>query len=384
MKSSEKWLTGSAETHKLDNIFRRVMVISNLDILADLMAFPNGLDTFFIKPSDWVSGLYFYPFRIRNHDTVDDVRVPVILGKKETSLLGYQINDVISLFNMGEYFVTPKFNNFADYNGYSKMEVWLPYYGLIDVDLNQTVGRYLKFRLNVDFTSGMGVYYVCVGDTPTESDSIFAPYEEDIQILSTHSVQIGLQIPLGTTNAIDVVRNLALGAVKTGLNIAGGYAVAGLGLSSGTSTTTKNITTTRRNPNTGRQVTSRKRTETSQTTYDGSNYQYGRGITEVFNYAGDSLYNMHISASTDRVNNPASLSFGCQSIKIVRYYPKITETNEAYGRLYGYPLGEAVELSTLTGYTVVTEFHIEGDGFGQATRKEIMMIKEALSEGIIL
>lgn len=369
-----------------NNQFRSVNIISAVDIttLAKLLAFPTGLDTFFTKPSDWVSSFIIFPFHIENRPEFDSTPRYLQVGGKETDVPAIYKYNTSEIYNMGEYYVSPKFNNFADYNGYSKMEVWLPYCGLVEVDLNQTVGRYIKFRLNVDFITGSAVWYICVGDEPTPY-TLFTPFTgEDYQILSTHVCEIGVQCPLGTSNAVEIMRNLVMGAVKAGAGAIGGYAISKLGATGGTATTTKNITTTRRNPNTGRQVTSRKRTETTHTTYDGSNYQFGRAVTETFDYATDSLANMHLSASTDRVNNPITLVNGSQYVKVIRYYPKLTETNEAYGRLYGYPLGEAVELSTLTGYTVVTEFHIEGDGFKQATRKEIMMIKEALSEGIIL
>lgn len=383
--SNNKWLALNAKPSNYANdIFRTVNIIDAGDIvtLAKVLAFPDVLTGFFSKPSDWVSNLTLYPYTIITRQEI--AKGKLTIGGVKTDIPAINIDLSSEIYNMGEYFVTPKFNNFADYNGYSKMEVWLPYCGLVDVDLNQTLNRYLKFRLNIDYTTGNGVWFICVGDTPTEYN-VFAPQTgEDIQILSTHICQIGAQVPLGSSNAVDIMRNLAMGALKAGVGAIGGYTISKLGATGGTATTTKNITTTRRNPTTGRQITARKRTETSQTTYDGSNYQFGRAITETFDYATDSLANMHISASTDRVNNPMSLMNGSQSVKVIRYYPKIVETNEAYGRLYGYPLGKAVELSTLTGYTVVTEFHVEGDGFGQATRKEIMMIKEALSEGIIL
>ena len=282
---------------------------------------------------------------------------------------------------MGELLIEPHFNNFADYDGYSKMEVWLPFLGTVDVSLNDVIGKYLKFRLGVDYTSGQGTWYICVGDNPTNATSIFVDVSGvDDRILSTHTCQIAMEIPIGTTNTANVYRNLIMGAVKGVSTALSSYTVSKLGATGGTSTTKE--VKTRRNKKTGRQY--KFSTRTVESVFDASNYQYGNAIVGAFECATDSLNNMHIGASTDRSNNPASMFNACNSIKVIRYYPKLITTDENYGRLYGYPLGQTKVLSTLSGYTEISNIHIEGEGFKSATQKEILMLKEALSDGIIL
>ena len=202
----------------------------------------------------------------------------------------------------------------------------------------------------------------------------------DDRILSTHTCQIGMEIPIGTTNTANVYRNLIMGAVKGVSTALSSYAISSLGATGGTATS-KEVRTAR-NEKTGRQIT--KATKKIETKYNNSNYQFGKSIIGVFDYATDSLNNMHISASTDRSNNPTTMINTCKSIKVIRYYPKLITTDENYGKLYGYPLGQTKVLSTLSGYTEISNIHIEGEGFKSATQKEILMLKEALSDGIIL
>lgn len=382
--SNDKWINISATVNgKLDTIFRGVRVLNyeGLDILANLILNPNPLESFFSKPDDWISTVMVYPFNIplgRNGTSQGKLQ----LGLYDTKIDCYDLLIVSEMYEMGELLIEPHFNNFADYDGYSKMEVWLPFLGTVDISLNDVIGKYLKFRLGVDYISGQGIWYICVGDTPTNATSVFVDLLEGAndRILSTHTCQIGMQLPIGTTNTASVYRNLIMGAVKGVSTALSSYAISSLGASGGTATT-KEVRTAR-NEKTGRQIT--KATKTTETKYNSSNYQLGKSITGVFDYATDSLNNMHISASTDRSNNPTTMINTCKSIKVIRYYPKLITTDENYGKLYGYPLGQTKVLSTLSGYTEISNIHIEGEGFKSATQKEILMLKEALSDGIIL
>lgn len=381
--SNDKWINISATVNgKLDTIFRGVRVLNyeGLDSLANLILNPNPLESFFSKPDDWISTVMVYPFNIplgRNGTSQGKLQ----LGLYDTKIDCYDLLLVSEMYEMGEILIGPHFNNFADYDGYSKMEVWLPFLGTVDISLNDVIGKYLKFRLGVDYISGQGIWYICVGDTPTNATSIYVDLLEGAndRILSTHTCQLGMQLPIGTANTASVYRNLIMGAVRGVSTALSSYAISSLSASGGKAVTKE--VKTRLNQKTGNKLVTDR---TQETKYDSSNYQYGKSITSCFDYATDSLNNMHISASTDRSNNPTTMINTCKSIKVIRYYPKLRTTDENYGKLYGYPLGQTKVLSTLSGYTEISNIHIEGEGFKSATQKEILMLKEALSGGIIL
>ena len=381
--SNEKWINISATVNgKLDTIFRGVRVLNyeGLDSLANLILNPNPLESFFSKPDDWISTVMVYPFNIplgRNGTSQGKLQ----LGLYDTKIGCYDLLLVSEMYEMGEILIQPHFNNFADYDGYSKMEVWLPFLGTVDISLNDVIGKYLKFRLGVDYISGQGIWYICVGNEPTNATSIYVDLLEGAndRILSTHTCQLGIQLPIGTSNTASVYRNLIMGAVKGVSTALSSYAISSLGATGGKAVTKE--VKTRLNQKTGNKLITDR---TQETKYDSSNYQFGKSITTCFDYATDSLNNMHISASTDRSNNPTTMINTCKSIKVIRYYPKLITTDENYGKLYGYPLGQTKVLSTLSGYTEISNIHIEGEGFKSATQKEILMLKEALSDGIIL
>ena len=380
--SNTNWLkVRNSVNINLDNTFRGIRILSQTGVteLAGIILKPDILQSFFSKPDDWLSRLLYFPYNIPQRIAKETKKLQI--GTYSTNIDVYDIDYASDIYEMGELLIEPHFNNFADYDGYSKMEVWLPFLGTVDISLNDVLGKYLKFRLGVDYTSGQGTWYICVGDTPTNATSIFVDLTGvDDRILSTHTCQIAMEIPIGTTNTANVYRNLIMGAVKGVSTALSSYTISKLGATGGTSTTKE--VKTRRNKKTGRQY--KFSTRTVESVFDASNFQYGNAIAGAFECATDSLNNMHISASTDRSNNPASMFNACNSVKVIRYYPKLRTTDENYGKLYGYPLGQTKVLSTLSGYTEISNIHIEGEGFKSATQKEILMLKEALSDGIIL
>ena len=379
--SNTNWLKVRNSTNiYLDNTFRGIRILSQEGVtkLATIILSPDVLQSFFSKPEDWLSRLLYFPYPIPQR--LEKQTKKLQIGTYSTDIDVYDIDYASEIYEMGELLIEPHFNNFADYDGYSKMEVWLPFLGTVDISLNDVLGKYLKFRLGVDYTSGQGTWYICVGDTPTNATSVFVDLSGvDDRILSTHTCQLGMQLPIGTSNTANVYRNLIMGAVKGVSTALSSYAISRLGASGGKAVTKE--VKTRLNQKTGNKLITDR---TQETKYDSSNYQYGKSIESCFDYATDSLNNMHISASTDRSNNPASMFNACNSVKVIRYYPKLITTDENYGKLYGYPLGQTKVLSTLSGYTEISNIHIEGEGFKSATQKEILMLKEALNDGIIL
>ena len=379
--SNTNWLKiRNSVNINLDNTFRGIRILSQTGVteLASIILKPDVLQSFFSKPDDWLSRLLYFPYNIPNR--IEKQTKKLQIGTYSTNIDVYDIDYASDIYEMGELLIEPHFNNFADYDGYSKMEVWLPFLGTVDISLNDVIGKYLKFRLGVDYTSGQGTWYICVGDNPTNATSVFVNVSGvDDRILSTHTCQIAMEIPIGTTNTANVYRNLIMGAVKGVSTALSSYAISRLGASGGKAITKE--VKTRLNQKTGNKLITDR---TQETKYDSSNYQYGKSIESCFDYATDSLNNMHISASTDRSNNPTTMINTCKSIKVIRYYPKLITTDENYGKLYGYPLGQTKVLSTLSGYTEISNIHIEGEGFKSATQKEILMLKEALSDGIIL
>lgn len=393
-------------TSGMTNPFSTKVVLSldkGMKTLLEYIKDPAGATGIFTDYSKWLSSIILYPFDVNywktlNGITRDDYGLS-IGGKKigETNadkiIVCEDFSVISTMYNLGEYFVSPHFNNFADYNGYTKIQVYLPFFGFVDVNPNDVVGKYLQIRLQVDMNTGMGQYYIGVSEQSVTNP--LPPYQRTVddsntRIISTHDFQLGIHIPLGQTNAFELVRNITLGAVKgaitlTGLAVGGGI---GAGISTATTTVAPKITTrTVKSPTSGRQViASRWKTEGGEKTktYDHTNAYKGQAINEVFNLSAQALNNLNYSVQIDRPNNSLANCFGSQSVKIVIYRPKMLPVDENYNHLYGQPLGEVRQLSTISGYTEVSKIFFSGEGFNNITSYEYALIEEAFGSGVIL
>lgn len=355
--------------------YKTVIKWEDIIKLYSVIVDPNWYDSIISKPEDWLASLTYYPFDI--YSTNANNPFVLRIGNHDTNIVTKFIDDIHNrYYNLGEYFVTRLLNNFADYNGYSKIEIYLPYFGLTEVQPNDCLGKWLQFRLVVDYNTGQGTYIIGVSD-----NSITNGIDDNVRILSTLSFQLGIQIPISSVGMADFKRNLTLGAVKTGVSIAASIATGVI--------IPPDITTTHHGAIYGRSKTKGSRMKMLQGEYDtttttNSHRAERTAISSAFEYSVEALNNMRLSPVTDRVNNPLGLYVGSESIQIIRYSPKIIPTNHLYNHLYGKPLGEVVLLSALSGYTEVSRIHFEGQEFWNITLEEYTMIEQAFSDGVIL
>lgn len=396
MSSNNKYLYENSfsgfDLRVTSNQMNNSLVIQNDINMVNLVNFlisPPTLPSLFITPRDWLTSLQILPFNINvGIDSVQSgtLKVGGVIAKAQggddTDIVKAETCFSTRIFNLGEYKITPYFNNFADYNGYTKIQLYLPMFGLVDINPNDVMNKYIQIRMSVDVVSGMAVYYIGVSNVsiPLASNGVQSDDTDINRILATYSFQIGYNIPIGSSDAPQVYRNIIGGAVKATASVVGAYAISSLGATGGTSTT-KTVKTAR-NPKTGRQVT--KGTKTTTRTYDGSNYQFGKAVTECFDYGAQALTSMHMSSQSDRVNNPAILAQASESVHIIIQRPKLKPIDNDYNHLYGQPLGEVKQLSELSGYTEIANLHIEDSGFDTATQEELLMIMQELSSGVLL
>ena len=399
MSTNNYWLVKDTEFINSITLFNEIVKLSGSEVdklAAYLIAPPISGSTWFSNPQDWLTSLRFYPFNVGlTSPTGRDGKLEIGVGLSggiETDINATEMSNPYWLIHMGELYYSPKFNgvdSFANYNGYTKVQVWLPYVGFIDLNPNDIIGKYVQFRMKVDYYTGQGVYYVGVSNNscpPLTAQSIPAGVladegsDKNIRILYTVSFQLGYDIPISASNALDMVRNLIGGAVK---GVVGGVA--------GALTTTKTVTETSsesgyservRNESTGRMRTQQSHVLTENKKRVTKSHR--NQIPETAETAVDLLNNLHIGLTGDRVNNPVMLNNGSQSIKVVTYTPKINGISSDYGNLYGYPLGIGVSLSALTGFTVVSNVHVEGVDFERATLDEINEVQKFLYDGVIL
>ena len=370
-------------------------------LLSMAISTPDSQQVFFGDYKNWFSSLIYFPMKLHLTSAPEKILtlngVQINVGTQVTTQIPCYdyVNNFKCGFTLGEYYVKPKFNDFRDYEPYTSFRIYLPYYGNIELPCNEIMGRYLQFRLAIDPFTGQAVYYICTTKNSISWNN--APYrcvtspattdffidDSNSKIIGVYNFQLGAQIPISSTGSVDVARNLTLGALRLGASLAASGISEAIGAYQTVTTTADKTVKTKRNPKTGRQINTSTTSKVKESVTDYGNYQKGHRINECFSTASQALSSLALSPTSDRPNNLLVNNIGCQSIKIIRKTAKFVDTGSGYAKLYGYPVGGVYKLSDLSGYTVITTCHLDGEGF-TGTLEEKLMIEEALSDGIIL
>ena len=380
MATNTKWRDNGVVGRETSMNSYVALTPSGVNDLATAQLSPKFSEIIFGDYTKWCSSLIFFPYNIIGTSPQQYLRVSGI--DLDVPCYYPNVNHIYG-YTLGEYHYLPKFNDFRDYEPYTQLQIYLPFYGFTEVPIADVMNKYIQFRLSVDFMTGQAMYTIGVSTNSITSPN--APFyigtdDSNTIILSTLTFNLGVVVPLGQTGMAETIRNISLGIVKGAAAVGANYLIAGTGLSKTTSSTHQ--VTKIRNPATRRMVP--LVSVDSSKTYDNSNYFKARAVSGCMETAVDTLGNMSLKPNTDKANNPFVDNQGSKSIQIVRRYAKVVEVTESYNNLYGKPLGETRLLSTLSGYTEVTAIHFEGNGFASITNSEIAMLEEAFADGVIL
>ena len=384
MPSSEQWLKlpVSGDTTTMNS--KVVMGISDVNSLYEWVLSNPASSAIFGDYTKWASSLQFYPFDINKNYT--SKRYYLKVGLTTSNSIG--CNGLIDLratygYNLGQYYYAPV-SSYLDYEPFTKVEVWLPFYGFTELRIADIAGKYIQFRLYVDFNSGSAQYVIGVTDTALEFTELPFAYKVDdtnTRIIGTCVFQLGYTIPLGSTGLADTVRNLGIAGIKAAASLATGFIVGGI---TGGAQTSKTITTTTSKNAEGKQITAER--ESTTTTEHDSNYNTVERVGTTMKTAQNVLESLNVRPNVERSNNTIINSASCTSIIIVKrkVKPSVDITTQEFRHLYGLPVGNVKQINTVHGYTEISAINFEGTGFGNATNKELAMLEDMVSRGIIL
>lgn len=283
---------------------------------------------FFNSLSEYVTNVKYVPIAVKPFCLSWDERKPLCLGKYKyddiqvTELNGFHS---IKLFSKT---ITRQFNNFLDFSPYTKINIYVPFFPLIELDPEKVYGHSVDVYLSFDAWAGKLAYYV---------------YLDDLILINQNETLIGVNISIGSTNADDIKRNNILQSIS----LAGSLAGLGVGVASGNplitagsvGMLTKNVTQAMTN-----NINHLK------------NYKGGSGDrTEVY-------VDRHIQLIIERPKNV--------------FIPD----KEITGR----PLEQTITLQSLTGFTKVGEIHFNPMNNETITSQEITEIVELLRTGVHL
>lgn len=240
-------------------------------------------------------------------------------------------NDFDAKIFVGNVLINPKYNNFLDYAPYTKLELYLPFYGLIELDPELAMNKRININYVIDYGDGTATAYI------TNNDGV---------LIKNVTFKIALEIPVDQTNAMEIKRNNALSVLNTTIGV--GAAVGGTIASGGSMAA----------------------------------LALGYGANTVSNTINNYVKNKPKISKGSELGGEASW-YGPTTpfLIITRSIPKETEL---YNFMYGKPSEASIQLVNEINsgnFFIVDEIHLEG--FNTATSTEIDMIEKALKSGVI-
>lgn len=323
--TSKYWLLSLTDMIDLQDFLMSATFITNIKLL-------------FENPSDYIVSVRLYAPLIYNllpndAKSTGNIKVGDVstgLGSKAFALTNLVQCGIIAEYTFNEYF-----KSFLDYEPYTKVQIFLPYYDFVDLDINMYMGKTLQIGLNIDLSTGLGMYYFVV----------------DGNVVETYNAQFGIDIPLSNYNANEIARNMLLATLNTTKQIVG--VGADYSYKSGLKSTSKNISE-----------------------YVGATAMQ-TGIGSVVDFVNTNQKKFSKSSQPS-----GYLDFTKpQNLFLIISRPNIVIPSN-YAHTIGYPSGRYRPLSLLTGFTIVDEVHLEN--FGTATDDELNEIENLLKSGVIL
>lgn len=346
---------------------------------------PDAASLIYGDYTKWCSNLLFYPINLLRYPAFSSMlmlgTVPVATDIPVTAM--ERDNGYVNGYDIGEIFYDYTLSEdlrFAEYEPYTTVQLYLPYYGFASLKIADILGKYIQIKLDIDHATGQAMYTVMVSDKHIQRVPkwIFWVYDTEyygqVRIISTYTFQLGSPVPFTSSGMVDAIRNTLSTVVKTGATI-GGYAVGGFGGGAAASVVTSRKWV--RNPETGRMILNRKN---ERTPLPESTINAQRAVESAFDASAVALNNIALNPESDKPNNNLlGLTLERNAVLIIKQCI-INESN--YSRLYGKPYGHTDRLKWLSGYTEISRIHIEG--IPTITDEETAQLEQAISEGIIL
>ena len=181
----------------------------------------------------WCSSLTFYPFDFGGLSAGTPAT-----GIRYLDIAGTKTNvrcDIVKYKDgmyLGEYYVKDN-NSFTDYEPYTLLDVYLPYFGFINIPIKEVIGKYIQFNLIVDFYTGQAQYLIGVNNNsvkvkkgyPENSPDRTHYDDSDTRIIMQKVFQLGVNIPLTQTGMAETMRNIVMSAVKGVVSVASSSAI---------------------------------------------------------------------------------------------------------------------------------------------------------------
>ena len=323
----------------------------------------NHLKQILENPIDAVITVSMLPVSIP-HGTSEEVKVMYIPTGVSMPPATTQFVDV----DCGNLFIDEYYGSALDYNPYTKVSIFLPFIGMVDLDTDEVMNKTIFLKYRVDIVSGSCVAKIFVGDA------------QDNSCLYQFTGDCSIAMPMNSADfsGYRAAFISAAKAVTMGVAAAGGGIAAAAEASRITSELTGGFE--------GQSEEGRSRYEQAVRNV-ASDVKSSATPVSFGDSAKSNAVNTVGEVTSGKLQIQHASGFGGNSgmLGIRRPYVIIKRPNmcnpETYGKYNGRPCEMYLSLATLSGYTEVQNIQLTGFS---ATNPELGEIASLLRGGVIL
>lgn len=169
---------------------------TQIKALANYMTSNNIADIWnkmFANPIDAILGLSIVPLTVPSSSTSD-----ILVGNISTGVSANVASKQYLKVDCGTLKIEPYWNNFLDFSPFTKFQIYLPYIGVMDLNVDDCIGNEIHVEYHCDILSGGCVAYVKCGN----------------HVLYHYSGSISTLVPINTNDYTNAITS-TLSAVAT-------------------------------------------------------------------------------------------------------------------------------------------------------------------------
>lgn len=351
--------------------------------------FIENLNKLFMNPMDYLIALSIFPC----NPSVGTQRA-IKIGSWTTTITMSPILSQWYEFDCGEIVVSEYWGSALDYAPYTKLSLFLPFIGSVQLNTDEVMGNRLGVKYRIDLLSGQCVAMVSIGGLNVQTS-----------VLYQYTGECSVSVPL-TGADWSRIYSAAIGAVGTA--ISGGIAAGAVGAAAGGATSAllangaaqtainagtafSDINATSRNIP-GVQQMRQNMLEASQMALSAgrqaasapSRVSNGVRASRIANTVNNTVG--AVMGAKGGVNHSGTISGSAGMLGIKVPYLLIEFPNQSlaenYKHFVGYPSNITARLGNLSGYTEVEQ--VIPSGFGAITDSEMGELLEILKGGVYL
>ena len=150
--------------------------------------------------------------------TISGTTQTIKLGNVDTGINGEKCSECLK-YTLGSFTINEKYHSFLDYAPFTSVEIYLPFIGLCDLDVNVLVNRTITINYIVDCITGSLKVQLLYNSKPLYQFN--GTIGVDIPIASSNRAQVELGLLSSGIGAISsIAGGNIMGAVYSGLNMA--------------------------------------------------------------------------------------------------------------------------------------------------------------------